>query len=487
MLIIEIPVSEHYALVKAVYEQLVEQTESSCSSILDQQIGRCHELAQVLLKRSGGESPLSSKGAMLKQLMQAALAQERTFLSDQGSSKRAVAGALWDTFELLLKEAGQKVAPQGLILDLLLNVVVISGEQFAQDLFSQQDKEEEALLTARIKKVQEAFQATSTKMRQQTDVALKSLGHNFVAQIGAIQKELEYAQERFLQEVTYVQRLINLSVPPQRFIVNGIQAGRFFKASTMLTPSTSYPWHNVYQIDGDWTFDKNTGSFIQRGALGSQSGFILNALANPQLWRSQTGPSSAYAEQNHIFTEYFTQKSVYQIQVEMTLINCAYPFFAGIVFNKARWLSGSLERMNTYRLVGLYGANASQVGLYLGQTTIPASTAGIPFSVTPLNQIISGTMPALHSLLPAEVEGLSRDPLVFRFTLGVQESFVTLTLEKKTDTGWKQLFVSSITNLQPAESKLLFWYHGIGFMAPGCQAAFKIIQPEELSFIAGKA
>ena len=51
--------------------------------------------------------------------------------------------------------------------------------------------------------------------------------------------------------------------------------------------------------------------------------------------------STWQAAQTTIFTEYITSEKEYTIEAEITLVDCTYPFFAGIVFNKARWVSGS--------------------------------------------------------------------------------------------------------------------------------------------------
>ena len=63
--------------------------------------------------------------------------------------------------------------------------------------------------------------------------------------------------------------------------------------------------------------------------------------------------------QSSIFTEYISNAPSYDIEVECTLYNCKYPFFVGIMFNRARWIAADPERIWQYRLVGLYGKQSS--------------------------------------------------------------------------------------------------------------------------------
>lgn len=478
-LIVAVPYHEQYVVLQKVYHTLPSTTLEQKNRL--EKIMRLYEARYPELKNQAVKT-CCQKAFVLKRLIEGALVQERTqiVLDNPESIKH-----FWDTFELLLEESGQKVEPQNLIFDLLLNVVVVSGEQFAETLFTQEDKAEQKKLTDRITQIGQSYKETQVKMQQKTVSLLKNLNQSFTAQVGALQKSLGYAQSLFGQEVTYIQRLINLSVPPQRFVSTPVQTELFFKASPMTVPGSSFTWYNVFSSSGDWGFDESEGVFVQRGlGMGLQpasSASIKQNLAQP--WSSSGGTDTDTADQNQIFTEYFTSASAYQVQAEVTLIQCTYPFFAGIVFNRARWLSGSSDRMKGYRLVGLYGAMVGgkpTVSLYLGQTQM--STLGILYTTTtPLHQIVSGTLPALYTLESADVNALGKDPLTFRCTVLTQESVVSVTLEKKENTGWKNLFATSVNALDPTESKFLFWYHGIGFMAPGCQAAFKILQPKELA------
>ena len=449
------------------------------------------------------DGPLSSKAQQLKYVISKALRQERMLLARERDIRKAdQVGKFWQRFAALRDDLSQSVTPQNFIIDMLINIIIVSGESYAQELFSAEDKAEEDTLTGKIKKVQQQFKDTQNQMKQKTGQLIKNLSKDFSTQAQNIKKTLGYAQEQFAQEVTYVQRMINLSMPPLRFIVDGIPGDLFFKAAPMKVPG-NYPWYNVYQIP-DWAFDPVSASFIQRGAFaydlasknivqatpGAPAGTIHQVLADPGQWRdASNNVSTVYAEQNQIFTEYFTNKSSYQVQAEITLINVAYPFCAGIIFNRARWLAGSLDRASTYRLVGLYGTQQNstpKVGLYLGQTSFQSLGGVLPVATSPLHAIAAGTSAPLYTFAPSDAANLGKDPVVFRITLVTQELSVYVSLEKKTGTTWQNLYSGSVANFDPAESKLVFWYHGIGFMAPGCQASFKIIAPPDLAFSSTK-
>jgi len=380
---------------------------------------------------------------------------------------------------------------QNFIIDLLLNMVVTSGQQYASMLFNQQEQQEDAQLNQKIKDLQTQFKATQSSLAQQTEQTLKTIESEFSSQLDTIQKTTTAAQQEFLKEVQYVQRLVNLNVPSQQFLTDFTSRTSLdvlFGSSTMLTPNNGTTWYNIfgrsYPTQQDWEFDPDLQAFAQRGPLGAQPSSVINNLS--QQWLDdQSKVNSAVAEFNQIFTEYYTTQSSYTIKIQVTLINCSYPFFAGILFNKARWLSGSPDRMYSYRLVGLYGTKSGKtprIGFYGGQT-ISTNVGGLTIPTTTLNAITTGTNLPLYTLPSTVTSLVGKDPVTFIITLAVQESTVTAVLDLvNSDNSTKTLFSSPLAELDSQESQLLFWYHGIGFMAPGCQALFKIIQPTELTY-----
>ncbi len=472
-LVVAIPINDQYAALKEVHQNLIPSQDAMHAHKKGlEKLMRLYEFQHPELKEQEPKI-ICKEGRMLKQLLESAL------LSEGAQTGEGI--AFWTSFELIVEESAQKVQPQNILFDLLLNVVIVSGEQFAQELFSADDKVEQQKLMDRVKKIAESYKATETKMQLRTGSSLKSINQNFVEAVGAIQKSLSYTQALFGQEVSYIQRLINLSIPPQLFVILPVETEHWFKASSMPVPNSTSNWYNIFPV-GDWQFDDMGGFFVQRGLnIGAQPDLVKKGLQKP--WSSSPGADTDLADQNQIFTDYFTSQSAYQVQTEITLIQNVYPFFAGMLFNRARWLSGSPDRMFGYRLVGLYGSMSNgkpTIGLYLGQTQM-TSLGGLYTTTTPLQQIASGKLPVLYTLEDADVRALGKDPSTFRLTVLTQESSVSVTLEKKEGSSFKELYAGSVSTLDPAESTFLFWYHGVGFMSPGCQAAFKILQPKDLA------
>jgi hypothetical protein len=99
--------------------------------------------------------------------------------------------------------------------------------------------------------------------------------------------------------------------------------------------------------------------------------------------------------------------------------------------------------------------------------------------ISPLEQITRATTFA-YALPKADVDLLVKDSITFVFditinTVGGIPSQVALKLSKKNG---PQLYETTVNNLNP----YLAIFNGIGFMAPNCQAEFKIIKPEKLVY-----
>jgi hypothetical protein len=412
---------------------------------------------------------------------------------------------MWTDFEYLFsKELHEKVSVQNFIIELVIQMVIISGESYTQQLFSDEDKATRDKLIKQIQAVQQQYIDKKDALSATTSNSITALAEGFQTALQGIQNTTGAAQTRLIQEMTYINRLSNISTQPQTLLIGQILVDQFYGASQMITPSNGYTWHNFYQ-KSDWEFDTQLGGFVQRGATGSQSGLIQQELCAQ--WQGETdttGPTctatgnvvvkadSNQGGQNYIFTEYYTTESPYTLEVEVTLINCIFPFCAGVMFNVGRWLSGNIQRMNQHRLVGLYGSQEggkSVVGLYGGQTVF--SDIG---ATTPLNYIVgdrSSYQPQAEPLYPLtddDIKGLSQDPLTFVITISTSESEVYVNLDKVDASGNRQNLVSQkqLPIANPQQNQLMFWYHGIGFMSPGCQALFKIIQPQALTYTASQ-
>ncbi len=356
------------------------------------------------------------------------------------------------------------------LVDLALQMSVFTGESFAESLFSAEDKKEYNQIKQDLISLQQSFSTFQTQLAQSSKVLITTQSTAYLQKLQYLSSQITAATTQLNQEITYLSRSINLDLPQSTYVSNPVIYDQVFKASSMLTPASPFTWYNLYQGPGDWEYDAATGSFVQRKRIP---------------WEAATTADALYrGMQNSIFTEFITGTHPYTIEIELTLISANPSFFAGILFNKARWLSGSSERMYQYRLLGLYGSgteNNRSVELKFGQSSI--TTAQGTVTVTPaLATIINPTTQALYMLNPKTLQALGKDPLSFVITITNDLLTIGIIFAQRIDNELQQLYTTQVTTMDPHQSQMLFWYHGIGFMAPGCQASFKIIQPAALTY-----
>lgn len=76
------------------------------------------------------------------------------------------------------------------------------------------------------------------------------------------------------------------------------------------------------------------------------------------------------------------------------------------------------------------------------------------------------------------IVALEANPITFVFKVTNKADTVLFELHKKENNSTKKLYNGSIENIDP----YIYLFHGIGFMAVGCQAQFKIIKPAVLMY-----
>ena len=270
-------------------------------------------------------------------------------------------------------------------------------------------------------------------------------------------------------ELDYLYKNISIDQPQQNYIFNQIQFDQLFTLGTMLTP-TGALWKNPFSV-GDWEFDKATNSFWQY-----QSSPIFNSTTDDS---GATTSSSLQAENNAIFTEYYTSSGQYTITGSMTIYRADYPTFVGIIFNKSRWISGDFEAIRKSRLFGIYAASASDIGIYcteqytMNDAQIKANPNADPIQ-TPLQQILNSMVQKKATLLPAIFANIAQAPVTCNFTIMTSPTTVTCTISF----AHQQPITFTMKNLDAS----LFMYHGIGFISPGAVAQFTLTQPAGLVF-----
>lgn len=256
---------------------------------------------------------------------------------------------------------------------------------------------------------------------------------------------------------------ISINMPKQVFLIDPITLDQLFEHSVMLTPASSYNWYNVFQY-GDWEYNPAKDSFIQNEMV--------------QFYPQSDPSNPEYSQNNSIFCEYVTGEKSYDINVQCTLYQVSFPFFVGIMFNKARWISGDPERLRQCRLFGLYGSSDGNntISLYLSENVTQGTGANLQMS-SPMKQITSSAIQPLLQLPDTTTQDLVKGKSVtFNFNIKTEPTKVSYKIwdnSQRKPGGFKYA-----SQLNP----LLFLYGGIGFIASGCRAEFNITNPKKLKF-----
>lgn len=359
----------------------------------------------------------------------------------------------------------------------LQSYIMAGGSMYTQWL-DQADADAFAELTKKQNKIQTDFQTYIQQVNATQKKVMDQIINGFKTGMQGLFADYKTVNEQQQKEQVYLFKSINLDYPIQHALTwPPVPYDQVFQAGLMGTPKGGQ-WFNIYQY-GDWEFDAQRNSFWQNGLI---------PFGTPFWQATETTDKSTISDpsQNSIFTEYISNDASYNIVVECTLINCTYPFFVGVMFNRARWISGDPERLWQYRLFGLYGHQTTanepstrSINLGFAQQIITTEDKKEKI-ISPLEQIISSNKMLPYALPKADVDFLVKDSITFVFDITINivdktPSEVVLNFSKKNG---PQLYRTTISNLNP----YLAIFNGIGFMASGCQAEFKIIKPEKLVY-----
>lgn len=360
----------------------------------------------------------------------------------------------------------QQVVPQfGIdsIIEFAVQGILMAANSMAIEWVEEEDAKRFAELQTEQNKIQDEWTTFVTETKNQSQKIMNNVLAHFKTSVDAVQKSYEVSSQVLQRELEYLSRSLSLAQPKNLFLADPLAYDLAFQAAPMNTPKP-HVWYNVPQIGswqfaGDWEFDLNTNSFWQNGL--------------------QLYTSASTAELNTIFTEAIINGSSYEVEVECTLYaKSGSPFFMGIMFNKARWLSGDPERLTGYRLLGLYGIQQDKKttvdAVFAEQLIIPEKDPAKRHIISPLRRV--ETQPTTHfaTNVITDTTMLGVEPLTFTMHVITKPDEVTCTISHKE----KPLAQKTITGL----NKYVFIYHGVGFMAPGCQASFKIIKPTQLVY-----
>ncbi len=350
-----------------------------------------------------------------------------------------------------------------------LQSILMGGSSMYNGFISELDAKKFKEYSDQQQKIQDGFSEFIKQTKTDQNALRKTISTAFIASATTAAAQYQAQNQQLSDETQYLFQAINLNQPISHDLeYPPIWSDQFFEVSHMNTPKNIH-WHSVFPVSGsDWEYDPDHNSFWQNG---------LSTF-------DKTDAKSA--QRDHIFTEYSSKKAQYEIEVECRLINCQYPFFVGVMFNKARWISGVPERFFQCRLLGLYGTTdttntTSTISVcFAQQYTTKKEKDGKEISefVTPLEQITTDAKTNLFKLNDKDRALLIKEPITFLFNITTQPNQVALTVTKKGKTN-EIIMQKTIDGLN---DPYLAIFGGIGFMAAGCQAEFTLIKPESLVY-----
>ena len=367
---------------------------------------------------------------------------------------------------------------QGLFIDMAMEMgeqmLIMQGGSFAGQMENQEQENKLKAINKQESALQHKFSAYQEKLQNNQSTALKGIANQYGDEVKTIQKQYTGSIGDFKNWAMYLERSVDLYIPQPMFMASPIQYDQIFSNSKMMTPYDD-AWYNTNQF-GDWEYDANSECFMQRSA---------HPFENP-----------TSAPNNSIFTEYITGQQSYEIELGFMLIGGDLPFFVGVMFNKARWISGDPERLRQYRLVGLYGYDASttkQATKASAKTktqaaSTPKETVSLCYAeqiildqgkstekiITPLEQIVKDpSATALYSLSEAEIQALKSGPASYNLQITNSPKDVLVKLWAQGEKEPKQA-ISVTQRTKKSLNQDLFIYNGFGFMSPGYVSMFSL-------------
>ncbi len=372
-----------------------------------------------------------------------------------------------------VQDSDDSVKIQGMITDIVIDTTIMLAAQEGASAANAHITAQGALLAAKIGKdsqtIQNNMQAFQSKAQADQQKKLEAMMTAFSDAQKDIQTKTQQAAAISNLELDYLYKNISIDQPQQNYIFNQIQFDQLYSLGTMLTPQGAL-WKNPFSA-GDWEYEKSSNSFWQY-----QSSPLINQTTDDA---GNTTSSSLQAENNAIYAEYFTTAPSYTIAGTISFNSINPPFFVGIIFNKARWISGDFEAIRKCRMIGIYGASSDDVGVYFAQqytmndAQMQANPNDDPIQ-TPLQQIINNKVSKSISLPSNAFTNLQNNPLTFNYEITNSPTTVTLKLWATNNAP----ITTTINNLDPA----IYMYHGIGFICPGATAQFTITQPQDFIF-----
>lgn len=357
----------------------------------------------------------------------------------------------------------------GMLIDMSIMLAAQTGASMANAGVTTQLQQLATLINKNSKTAQTNMQAFQTQLQKDQQTKLQAMISAFSQAQQNIQSQVSQAINSLNAELDYLYKNISLEQPQQNYIFNQISYDQLFTLGTMLTPQGPL-WKNPFCI-GDWQYEKDDNSFWQY-----QNNPLLHTKTDSS---GKSTTSSLQAENNSIFAEYVTENQTYTIAGTITVYAVSYPFFVGIMFNKARWISGDFESIRKCRMVGIYGASNQKINAYFAQQytmndkQIEASPSEDPIQ-TPLQQIINNKIQPILPIAANSFTSISTSPVVINFSITNAPTTVTIQISINNNT-------SKIIKIDKLDDQI-YMHHGIGCICPGAIAQFNFTEPSDFIF-----
>ena len=390
---------------------------------------------------------------------------------------------LQDQVRRRARKVSFRIQPQFLsaLLDIAFQSVAMAGGQLATEMVDEEDQQDLKAAQEEAATIQQQWEEFKKNLDEERGEIIEGLIASLATSFKKVKAEYNVSNEQFKQEITYLNRSIPANTVKDNFVVNPLFFDQNFKASIMHTPDR-IRWYNLFRVrNGDWEFDADTNSFWQNGLAPFE-----------EIAQTEEGTTFTINPfQNSIFCEYTANEISYDIEVDCLLIHTSYPFFAGIMVNVGRWISGVIERITSYRLLGLYGIEtvpgdktSRVINIAFAEQKLFKASGDTKITINAPLDIIRKDPKTYITALPQEtVNSLIRNPLQLTFKIKVLPTAVQLSVvkkEKKDDGSIAEVNLVDTTIEQLDQYVALF--DGIGFMAPGCQAQFTIKKPDKLVY-----
>lgn len=347
------------------------------------------------------------------------------------------------------------------------------------------DQSDQKAFNALVKKNQqntESLKQAQAELTGKKMADMKLASTAFGQIIGSLSTAYQDLQNKQNLELLYLEHSMLQQQPQPYFVVDNsaVQMDQRFVLSTMYNIPEQYPhlaktlptlgaWHNIFRV-GNWEFMNS----------GDLHGFY-QVNAAPLTEQKNEGPSiPAQVLYNSIFAEYIPGDipvSFYTVQVQTTINRITYPFFVGVIFNNARWISGVSDRYNQQRFSGFYGDSNKKVyavTVESANSTPDQIKSKLPNVQSPFFRILNN--PASYTKNPVT---LDPEPATYTFTIQTAPTQVVFTFANGSSSQ------DSSTGTKITTSGLnssVFNFHGIGLVSAGCAASFKILQPTEFNY-----